>query len=126
METTKKKILVVDDDDNLRTVLVDKLNLAGFETTGVVNGEEGLKMAFASHPDLILLDVLMPVLGGWDMLAQLRTDEWGKAAKVVMLTVLDELDSVAKAVEGGSTRYIVKTEHSLDDIVKQVKEAINN
>ena len=123
-KTNKRKIRVVDDDDNLRTVLVDKLNMANFEAKGALNGKEGLKAALETHPDLILLDVMMPVMSGWDMLEKLREDEWGKTAKVMMLTVLEELDSVAKAVEKKALRYIVKTQNALEDIVEQVEGAL--
>jgi CheY-like chemotaxis protein len=121
----KKKILVVDDDEGLRTVLVDKLNISGFEAVFAADGEEGLEKALKWHPDAILLDVIMPKMDGFEMLGKLRDDEWGKRAKVIMLTVLENADSVAKAVEGTAQGYLIKTQHSLDDVVAYVKEVLN-
>ncbi len=121
----KKKVLVVDDDENLRTVLIDKLSASGFEVTGASDGEEGLKAALDLHPDVILLDVMMPKLSGWNVLKEIRGDEvWGKNAKVVMLTVLEDLNNVALGAEHSISGYLVKTNWSLDEVVKQVKDIV--
>jgi len=121
----KKKILVVDDDDNLRLVLIDKLGLSGFETNGASNGKEGLEKALEWHPDVILLDVLMPIMNGQEMLKKLREDEWGQKAKVIMLTVVENAEVIAQAVEDGSLAYLIKTDQSMDDIVAKVKGMIS-
>jgi len=121
----KKKVLVIDDDDNLRTVLVDKLNASGYEADGAMDGEDGLTKALAQHPDVVLLDVMMPKMDGWEVLQNMREDAWGKSAKVIMLTVLENLDHVARGVEMHIEGYLVKTNWSLDDIVKHVEEAAN-
>jgi CheY-like chemotaxis protein len=120
----KKKVLVVDDDKHLMTLLVDKLNASGFEAVGVKNGEEGLETALKNHPDIILLDVVMPYMDGWQMLEKLREDEWGKTAKVIMLSVLENADNAAQAVEKGALGYLIKTNWSLDQVVEQIKEAL--
>ena len=122
----KKRILVVDDNDNLRSILIDKLNLSGFEAVGARDGEEGLKEALSSHPDVILLDIIMPKMGGQEMLAKLREDEWGKEAKVMILTVLEDADSIAEAMGKGTFVYLIKTEHNLEDVVRQVEETLKN
>ena len=121
-----KKVLVVDDDDNLRLVLTDKLNLSGFEAIGASNGKEGLEKALSSHPDVILLDILMPVMDGWEMLGKLRKDEWGKKVKVIILTAIEDAEAIAQAIEDGSLAYLVKTNQSMDDILEKVKLMIEN
>lgn len=118
----KKKILVVDDDENLRTVLVDKLTASGFEVVGAVDGEEGLKKALEWHPDAILLDVMMPKMNGWEMLDKLRADAWGKTVRVIMLTAADATPDVAHALKRGIREYLVKTSYNLEDIVKMLSE----
>lgn len=123
MDTAKnKKILVVDDDENLRTVLVDKLAISGFESEGAKDGLDGLTKALATHPDMILLDGMMPKLSGWEVLEKLREDSWGKSVKVIMLTAVDEVDRLAKAMESGSSQYLVKTNYSLDEVVKKIQD----
>ncbi|HEY4498757.1 MAG TPA: response regulator [Candidatus Paceibacterota bacterium] len=116
----KKKVLVVDDDDNLRMVLMDKLGASGFEVADAPNGEEGLKKALEWHPEVILLDVMMPKMNGWQMLNKVRTDAWGKTARVIMLTGLDDVTNVAHAVGKGVREYILKTNINLDELVKTV------
>ncbi|OHB10935.1 MAG: hypothetical protein A3G05_02240 [Candidatus Zambryskibacteria bacterium RIFCSPLOWO2_12_FULL_45_14] len=117
----KKKVLIIDDNNNLVTVLVDKFNVSGFEAVGAFSGQEGLKKALELHPDIILLDLVMPEMGGLEMLKQLRLDPWGKQAKVMVLSVLDEPTYVANAMDSNVVGYIVKTDFSLDGVVKQIK-----
>lgn len=120
-ESKHKKILVVDDDENLRTVLVDKLNASNFEAVGAPNGKEGLEKALEWHPDVILLDILMPIMDGWEMLGRLREDEWGENAKVIMLTVVEDVKAVARAVQDGSFTYLIKTNQGMEEIIEKVK-----
>lgn len=120
----RKKILIIDDDENLTTVLTDKLNLAGFETDFAIDGESGLNKAIETKPDLILLDVIMPKMSGWETLEKLRTNPWGEYAKVIMLTSLDKPESVAHAMEQGTTYFLVKSNYSLDQVVDKVKEVL--
>lgn len=121
----KKKVLVVDDDESLNTVLVDKLNLSGFEAKGAVDGEDGLKKALDFHPDITLLDLIMPKMGGLDMLKELRKDPWGKDTKVIILTLIEKVDSIAEAVDSNVFGYLVKTNYSLDEIVKKIHKFID-
>lgn len=124
--TNKKKVLVVDDDNNLRTVLTDKLNASGFEAVSASDGQDGLNKALEWRPDVILLDVLMPKLSGLEVLGKLRENEWGKTVKVIMLTVLEDTDAVAQAVDKGTFAYLLKTNKNLNDVVKQVRETLDN
>jgi DNA-binding response OmpR family regulator len=120
----KKKILIIDDDENLTSVLVDKLNFSGFEADFSNDSTLGLKKAIDTKPDAILLDVKMPNMSGWELLEKLRVDPWGEKAKVIMLTSLDKPESVAHAMEEGSTIFIVKTNYTLDQVVEKVKEVL--
>lgn len=123
-EAEKKTILVVDDEKDLRDALVTILSDEGFNVLTAQDGDEGLQMAFEHKPDLILLDLVMPKLDGYAVLDRLRADEWGKDANVFLLTVLDDIDSVTRAVEHGGLEYFVKTDWRLEDIVKKVKEKL--
>jgi len=115
------KILVVEDEPTLTTALVDKFTAEQFTVLAAKNGQEGLTMALAEHPDLILLDIVMPVMDGMTMLAELRKDEWGKGVKVILLTNLSDpqkmSDSIAKDVAG----YLIKSDWKLNDLVSEVK-----
>lgn len=123
-KSEKKLVLVIDDDDNLRTVLLDKLGVSGFDVEQATDGEDGLKKALAFHPDIILLDVMMPKMNGWDVLESLRKDDWGKSAKILLLTVLDDFNSVSRGLEKEANGYLVKTQLSLDEIVEQIQDTL--
>jgi len=71
-----------------------------------------------------LLDILMPIMDGWEMLGKLRDDEWGKDAKVIVLTVVEDVKAVARAVQDGSFAYLIKTDKSVGDIIEKVKEML--
>lgn len=123
-EKKQKKVLVVDDDENLRMALTDKLKGIGFEVLEAKDGEEGLAKSFESHPDIILLDVMMPTMNGIDMLKKLRADDWGKDVQVIMLTVLENAETLAEAMSSGSFTYMVKTDVNVDRIVAKINEIL--
>lgn len=120
-DVAAKTVLIVDDDTELTDVLRDKFSAAGFETLIAHNGEEGLHTALDKHPDIILLDVTMPVMSGSDMLVKLRADEWGADVPVIALTNVDDSAHISEILDHGCRDYLVKTDWDLDAIVKQVK-----
>lgn len=118
-----KTILIVDDEQALLDALVDKFTREGFVVLGAKNGQKGLSLALAEHPDMILLDLLMPVMDGMTMLANLRKDRWGKDAKVIILSNFSEVEKAASLTKG-IIDYLVKTDWDIDNIVKRVKEGL--
>jgi CheY-like chemotaxis protein len=123
MLNKKNTILIVDDERTLLSALVDKFTREGFVVSGAKNGKEGLSRALADHPDIILLDLIMPVMDGTTMLANLRKDPWGKDAKVIVLTNLSELEKAASRLQGVYD-YLIKSDWELKDVVKKVKEGL--
>jgi len=121
-----KKILIVEDDRVLRRVISDNLKAENFIAVEAEDGAAGLEMAKKEHPDLILLDVVMPRMDGIAMLEKLREDEWGKNAHVVMLTNLSEAEKVAQAAERGVNDYLIKADWDIAGIIEKVKEKIRN
>jgi len=98
------------------------LNAEGFEVLIAHNGEEGLKKALEEKPDLILLDIIMPVMDGLTVLKKLREDERGKNIPVVALTNLGDIKTVSEVLAHGASDYLIKSEWKLDDLVRKVKE----
>lgn len=119
-----KKILIVEDEEPLRNALRDKLKSEGFQTLEAQNGEEGLQIALTQHPDLILLDVIMPVMDGITMLKKMRADEWGQTAQVVVLTNLNDNEKIAESMDAGSYGYLIKSDWKIADIVALVREKL--
>jgi DNA-binding response OmpR family regulator len=118
-----KKILVIDDDPNIRQVYRQKLIAEGFETIEATNGEEGYQKAQDTNPDLIILDIIMPGrFSGEDVLKQLKQNEKTKAIPVIMLTNVD--NQVFQTYDEGSTWYFIKVQTTLVDVVNKIKEIL--
>ena len=106
---TPPLILLVDDDVQIQEIFSTRLKTAGFQVMQVRNGEEGLKLAKQEKPDLILLDVLMPVIDGAKMLVEMKNDPEIKDIHVIFLTALDDKpESVRFAQESGAVDFINK------------------
>jgi DNA-binding response OmpR family regulator len=120
----KQTILIVDDEISLLTALRDKLTRENFATLEAKNGEEGLEIALSEHPDLILLDIVMPKMDGMAMLKKLREDAWGKNAKVIMLTNLSDIKNVVNAINQQSYDYLVKSDWKLEDVVAKIRQRL--
>ena len=117
-----KKIMIVEDEAPLRNAIADILVFEGFTVFQAKNGQEGLDMALAQHPDLILLDLMMPVMDGLTMLEKLRTDaDYGAHAAVILLTNINDPEKVAQATEAGSYDFLVKSDWNIEDVVKKIK-----
>lgn len=120
----RKTILVADDEKDLREALFTVLAAEGHEVLTADNGEDALLIALKEHPDLILLDLVMPSLGGQEVLTRLRADEWGKHVKIIILTALDDMSTLSATIEKGGLDYMVKSDWKLKDIVRRVKEKL--
>ncbi len=120
-----KKILIVEDEAPLRSAVSDILAFEGFTVFQAKNGQEGLDLALAEHPNLILLDLMMPVMDGLTMLEKLRTDaEYGAHAAVILLTNINDPEKVAQATEAGSYDFLVKSDWNIEDVVKKIKQRV--
>lgn len=120
----EKRILIVEDELDIREAMAEALTQEGFAVSTAVNGSEGLEKAIAEKPDLILLDIVMPVMDGHEMLEKLRADDWGESAKVIMLTSMDDVKNIGQAHSGAITDYLIKAHSSLSEIVAKVKLVI--
>lgn len=119
-----KKILIVEDERSLLEALTKKFETENFTVLQAKNGIEGLEVALSEHPDIILLDIVMPKMDGISMLEKLRGDEWGKDARVIILSNLSDAAKVSEAAKQGSFDYLVKTDWHIDDVVKKVNERL--
>jgi len=120
----KKKILIVEDEEALKMSLRRKFTGEGFEIVEASDGEEGLKVAEAEKPDLILLDIVMPVMDGMTMLKKLRQKKFGQDMPVVLLTNLADTDEVNQAMELNVFDYLVKSNWDIEDVVVKVKDKL--
>ena len=129
-EVQNKKVLVieeVEDDVTLRNVLRDKFILEGFNVLEAKDGEEGLGIAMREHPDLILLDILMPKMDGITMMKKLRQEnEWGKRVPIIILTNLSaDNEKINQAMaENEPAYYLVKSNYTINDLVEKSRELL--
>ncbi len=121
----QKTILIVEDDPVFLRALKDALSREEFRIVQARDGKEGLDSALREHPDLILLDIMLPVMDGVALLRALREDAWGKQAQVIILSNLNDDDKVAEIMTLGSYQYLVKSDHMIDEIVASVKAKLD-
>ncbi|HVS58202.1 MAG TPA: response regulator [Candidatus Saccharimonadales bacterium] len=120
------KILLVEDDNNLREIYEARLQAEGYEIVSAKDGEEALVVAKNEKPDLVISDVMMPKISGFEMLDILRNTDGLKDIKTIMLTALGQAEDKTRADSLGADRYLVKSQVTLEDIVKTAHELLND
>ncbi len=116
-----KRILLVEDDQNLANVYISRLQDEGFDVRLVSDGEAALTAALNYHPNLVVLDVMMPKVNGFDVLDILRNTSETANLKIMMLTALSQESDRARAESLGVDDYIVKSQVAMNDIVERIK-----
>lgn len=119
---TQKTILLVEDDDNLANVYQTRLEAEGFRVVRVANGEDALQAALQSKPSLILLDVMMPKVSGFDVLDILRNTPETAQVKIIMLTALSQDTDRERAQALGVDDYLIKSQVVIADVVDRIKQ----
>lgn len=119
---TSKKILITEDDRDYLFILKEGFEREGFSVVGAQNGEEGLVLLEKEKPDLILLDIMMPVMDGLQVAQKIK--EKNIAIPVIFLTHLKDTDSISKALEIIPSDYIIKSDMPVDKIIAEVKKKL--
>ena len=120
------KILLVEDDKSLREIYGVRLLAEGYDIVSAGDGEEALAMAIKERPDLIISDVMMPKISGFDMLDILRSTTETRDIKVIMMTALSSDDQRARGEQLGADRYLVKSQVGIEDVVRTVHEVMED
>ncbi len=118
------KVLLVEDDNNLREIFEMRLQAEGYQTVTASDGEQALATAVKDKPDLIIADVMMPKLSGFEMLETLRSRPEMQSVKVIMMTALGAPEDIAKGEKLGVTKYLVKSQVTLEDFVRVVRDVL--
>src|SRR5215467_11483227 len=116
-----KRILLVEDDDAIANVYQTRLEAEGFDVRRVANGEDALAAALSYRPDLVLLDIMMPKVSGFDVLDILRNTPETANLKIVMLTALSQESDRKRAEALGVDEYLVKSQVVISDVVARIK-----
>jgi len=119
-----KKILFIEDEAVMQKAVSEFLGAKGYEVISALDGELGINMAKNYSPDLILLDIVLPKKSGFDVLRDLKNDEKTKSVPVIVLTNLSQMDDVSKMMDMGITTYLVKSDQSLQDILRVIDQTL--
>ena len=121
-----KKILIIEDESALQKTLGEVLSQQGYEILSALDGEVGLKLAQSKKPDLILLDMVLPKIHGFDVLKKIKDNPETKEIPVIVLTNLESIEDIKKAIELGATTYLVKANYSLKELTIKINQVFQN
>ncbi|NMB48240.1 response regulator [Candidatus Kuenenbacteria bacterium] len=117
----RKKILIIEDEASLLYALQSQLSVAGMETMTAADGEKALPLIFKEKPDIIVLDIILPKIDGWELLKKIKANKATKNIPVVIISNLSDDDSRLKGLELGAKDYLTKIDYSISDLVEKIK-----
>ena len=121
-----KTILIIEDESTLQKTMGDVLSQEGYEVVSALDGEAGVRLAAEKTPDLILLDLVLPKMTGFEVLEQLKTGKETQGIPVIVLTNLENMQDIQQVTELGATTYLVKSNYELGEVVQRVKTALGH
>jgi len=119
-----KTILIVEDEPTLQKTMSLALTQEGYDVKNALDGEIGLKLAKEIKPDLILLDLILPKVDGFEALEELKNNDITKEIPIIVLTNLESTQEIERALVMGATTYLVKANYDLKDIIQKIKETL--
>lgn len=121
-----KTILIIEDELALQKTLGEVLSQQGYKVLPALNGEVGLKLAQSEKPDLILLDLILPKIHGFDVLKKIKDNPEIKEIPIIVLTNLESIEDIKKAIELGATTYLVKANYSLKELTIKINQVFES
>ena len=125
METPQKTILLIEDEPLLANLLKQRLEKENFKVIHVLDGEEGLRTLKSLHPDLILLDIILPKLSGFEVMERLKNDPTFGESPIVIISNLGQESDLERGRVLGAIGYFVKAKTSIEDLIKKVKSFLS-
>jgi len=119
-----KKIVIIEDDKFLRELISKKLSDAGYEVLEAIDGEEGIKRVKESKPDLVLLDLILPGIDGFEVLSQIKQDPLFSDLPVIILSNLGQKEDVEKGLKLGAVDFLVKAHFTPGEIIEKIKKIL--
>ena len=124
MADEQKTILVIEDDKFLRELISQKLSKEGFKLSEAMDGEEGAKKIQQEKPDLILLDLILPGMDGFEVLSQVKQDPALSEIPVIILSNLGQKEDVERGLKMGAVDYLIKAHFTPGEIIEKIKQAL--
>jgi len=125
MSENKRKILLVEDDKYLIDIYTTELKKAEFVVKNALNGKEALNEINKIKPDLLVLDIIMPEVDGWQVLRKIKEKAEFKNLNIIVLSNLSQKEDIEKALKSGATKYFVKTHFTPSKVVEEIKKILN-
>ena len=122
MTTSGKNILIIEDDEFLLSLAVTKLQKAGYNIESAKDGEDGIKKLAEAKPDLLILDLMLPHIDGFEILKQIKSDTKFAGMRIVVFSNLGSDEDISKATKLGANDYMVKSSFTLDELVAKIDE----
>jgi len=122
MTTSGKNILIIEDDEFLLSLAVTKLQKAGYNVESAKDGEDGIKKLAETKPDLLILDLMLPHIDGFEILKQIKSDTKFAGMRIVVFSNLGSDEDISKATKLGANDYMVKSSFTLDELVAKIDE----
>ena len=119
-----KQILLIEDDPFLIDIYSTKLKDSGFLVEVASDGEQALEKVKAKKPDLVLLDIVLPKVSGWEILRKIKSEANLKGLKIIILSNLGQKEEVEKGVDLGVSKYLIKAHYTPSQVVEEIKEII--
>ncbi len=119
-----KQILLIEDDPFLIDIYTTKLKESGFRVEVATGGGEGVSKIKEKKPDLLLLDIVLPQIDGWEILKEIKSDEELKDLKVIILSNLGQKEEVEKGLAMGAIKYLIKAHYTPTQIVEEIKKVL--
>ncbi|MEK9152585.1 MAG: response regulator [Patescibacteria group bacterium] len=119
----KLKVLIVEDDRFLQKILLTKFEKEGFDVRGAADGEQAMQAILAETPNLVLLDLILPKMSGFELLSEMKTNERMKSIPVIILSNLSQEEDITRARELGAINFLTKADISIHAVVEKVKES---
>lgn len=119
-----EQILLVEDDPFLIDIYTTKLKEAGFSIEVAVNGEEAIRKIKEKRPDLVVLDIVLPQIDGWEILRKIKSEPKFKNLKVIILSNLGQKEEVEKGMDLGAVKYLIKAHYTPSQVVEEIKKII--
>ncbi len=116
-----KKILIIEDDKFLRELIVKKVTNEGFRVVRAIDGEEGIKKIKEEKPDLVLLDLILPGIDGFEVLSHMKEDPALSSIPVIILSNLGQKEDIDRAMKLGATDYLIKAHFTPGEIIEKIK-----
>ena len=124
MMVKNQTVLLIEDDEFLAELYATKLNLEGYKVVLANDGEKGLKMIKEKKPDLVLLDIILPKMDGFEILTKIKADPELKSIPVILLTNLSQKDEVKRGLDLGANDYLIKAHFMPSEVVKKIKQSL--